>query len=126
MRLERKRERERKRRRDVHSSFEELYTLLLEIDAEFKDKYSQQGGQTLVATSLNHNKGPSQSVLVREAVFALKRYHKENESLKHQLDILKEEKVVTNGKVPTLRAGKEQVTAAQQLAPLSKKQLMPP
>lgn len=75
-RSERKRHREKKRRNDVNKGFDELFSLLLEIDPDVRTEASERAGPSA------DDSGLSRVDLIAHAIKALRRVHSENEERK--------------------------------------------
>jgi hypothetical protein len=84
-RSERKRFREKKRRNDVNSGFQELMTLLLEIDPEIQaeaEEKTRRGNWKGISNFTDDNALLSRVDLITRATQVLKRIHQENEERK--------------------------------------------
>jgi hypothetical protein len=83
-RIERKRYRERKRRSDVNKGFDDLMTLLLEIDPEVRSEAEERGrrGQWKGNMGAQEDNLLSRVDLISRTVNVLQRLHQENEEHK--------------------------------------------
>jgi Helix-loop-helix DNA-binding domain len=84
-RSERKRHREKKRRSDVNKGFDELMTLLLEIDPTVRAEAEERArrGQWKGSFGAHEDNLLSRVDLISRAVEVLRRIHRENEERKH-------------------------------------------
>jgi len=92
-RSERKRHREKKRRNDVNKGFDELMSLLLEIDPDVRAEVEEKSrrGQFKGVLAASEDNLLSRVDLISRAVDVLRRLHRENEERKLIIAALLEE-----------------------------------